>query len=295
MFSRETPNKTSQSSRFQRPFIKPMPTNIENKENLLRNTLNRRAPLPKKQVFCSENRKLSLVPQETSELLSPGHFSAACHKELTSFKSPQRPAPALFNVKASGFIAGSSRSPVNTKPVEEKANIFEKMKAFSTDFVLSTKTFINNKINKLSAREKCACEAGLTRNATCCKAFQWLFKRYKKKDLEYLKQTYENLKKKPLVEESVLKQIERDILRTFPNCELFKENHEGCKVLQDVLVTFASYDPQIGYVQGMNYIVGFFLFHAEEYIAFWLLALMFELFELRDVYLPSKSDFSIEF
>lgn len=41
----------------------------------------------------------------------------------------------------------------------------------------------------------------------------------------------------------------------------------------------------------MNYIAGNLLYHAEEYIAFWLLEMIFERLELRDVYLPSRSNF----
>ena len=38
----------------------------------------------------------------------------------------------------------------------------------------------------------------------------------------------------------------------------------------------------------MNFIAASLLYHAEEYIAFWLLVMLFEIFELRDIYLPSK-------
>jgi len=53
-----------------------------------------------------------------------------------------------------------------------------------------------------------------------------------------------------------------------------------------VLNTFAKYDPQIGYVQGMNFIAASLLFHAEEYVTFWILVMIFEIFEMRDIYLP---------
>lgn len=58
--------------------------------------------------------------------------------------------------------------------------------------------------------------------------------------------------------------------------------------LERVLNAFAKYDPQIGYVQGMNFIVGSLLYHAEEYIAFWLLVMIVENFEMRDVFMPSN-------
>ena len=40
----------------------------------------------------------------------------------------------------------------------------------------------------------------------------------------------------------------------------------------------------------MNFIAASLLYHAEEYIAFWLLVMLFEMFELRDIYLPSKTE-----
>ena len=73
--------------------------------------------------------------------------------------------------------------------------------------------------------------------------------------------------------------------------------------MQRVLECIAKYDPQmgfiydlfwndlmikIGYVQGMNFIAAILLYHAEEYIAFWLFIMIFERFEMRDIYLPSN-------
>jgi hypothetical protein len=58
--------------------------------------------------------------------------------------------------------------------------------------------------------------------------------------------------------------------------------------LERVLNAFAKYDPQIGYVQGINFIAASLIFHAEEYISFWLLVMIFEMFEMRDIYLPSR-------
>lgn len=40
----------------------------------------------------------------------------------------------------------------------------------------------------------------------------------------------------------------------------------------------------IGYVQGMNFIVGSILYHANEEIAFWIFVTLIEEFELHDIY-----------
>lgn len=310
------PSKTSPKNHFLRPFIKPIPLSQANKENQATPNINKpTTPLNKKQaVFTGNPRKFSLTPQETNDLLSPGHYPQSSHK-IPTFKSPQRKTPSYFNVKGdSSRQTTFFNSPENNKKstynyaindknsnnnnnslaneshlkeTKNKENIFDRMKVFSNDIMQSAKSFINHKLNSLSAREKCACETGLKSEETCQKAFKWLYKRYKKNDLVYLKNLYEKLQNNLLVEEVTRSQISRDILRTYPNCDLFKEGHDGTKILERVLLTFACYDPQIGYVQGMNYIAGFFLYHAEEFIAFWLLALIFELFELRDIYLPS--------
>jgi len=44
----------------------------------------------------------------------------------------------------------------------------------------------------------------------------------------------------------------------------------------------------IGYVQGMNFVAASILYHAEEYVAFWILILIFEKAEMRDIYMHSK-------
>jgi hypothetical protein len=57
--------------------------------------------------------------------------------------------------------------------------------------------------------------------------------------------------------------------------------------LRRVLTTFAKYDPQLGYVQGMNFIVGALLWHSSEADCFWLFVTLMEDYELRDNYLPN--------
>jgi len=37
----------------------------------------------------------------------------------------------------------------------------------------------------------------------------------------------------------------------------------------------------------MNIIAAIFLYHADEYLAFWIMTIIFEKLEIRDVYLPS--------
>lgn len=83
-----------------------------------------------------------------------------------------------------------------------------------------------------------------------------------------------------------LLQIKRDLSRSFPNCPLFAEGSAGQAQLERVLVTFTKYDSKIGYVQGMNFVVGALLYHCPEDIAFWLFVALVDDHEMREVYLP---------
>lgn len=38
----------------------------------------------------------------------------------------------------------------------------------------------------------------------------------------------------------------------------------------------------------MNLIVGAMLYHAEEYLAFWMTCMIFESLEMRDIFLPGE-------
>ncbi len=81
-------------------------------------------------------------------------------------------------------------------------------------------------------------------------------------------------------------QIKRDLNRTFPTCTYFTEGHTGQADMERVLSAYAKYDAQIGYVQGMNFVVGALLYHCSEEIAFWLFVSLIEDYEIRDIYLP---------
>jgi hypothetical protein len=81
-------------------------------------------------------------------------------------------------------------------------------------------------------------------------------------------------------------QVKKDLNRTRPNCSFFHENGQGQKSLENVLVTYAKYDTQVGYIQGINFIVAVLLYHSSEEIAFWLFVSLMEDYEMREIYLP---------
>ena len=60
----------------------------------------------------------------------------------------------------------------------------------------------------------------------------------------------------------------------------------GRQKLRRVLIAFTIYDPEICYVQGMNFIVAQLLLHCSETFAFWLFVALIEDCGLREVYEP---------
>ncbi|KAL4450514.1 hypothetical protein ABPG74_019412 [Tetrahymena malaccensis] len=159
-------------------------------------------------------------------------------------------------------------------------------------------------------RDQCNCDEGLEDYQTCSRAQKWLQWNYPE-NLDSLKTLYNQIKetRSSVVDPSVLQQIKRDISRTYPHLKFFQpatdsqsnqtqsvtpkieknqsKTSSGLEQLESILYSFAAYDPQIGYVQGINFIAAHFLYHSEEYIAFWLLVNTFDRFELRDIYLPN--------
>lgn len=81
-------------------------------------------------------------------------------------------------------------------------------------------------------------------------------------------------------------QISIDLPRTFPKNAYFSKG-KGKEALGRVLYAFANFNPQVGYVQGINFIAAALLWHSTEVDAFWLLVSLMEDYGLKENYLPS--------
>ncbi|KAI4255054.1 MAG: hypothetical protein LQ352_002754 [Teloschistes flavicans] len=84
--------------------------------------------------------------------------------------------------------------------------------------------------------------------------------------------------------------IGKDIGRSFPNVEMFKDPAgEGQKMLAKVLKAFSIYDQKIGYCQGLGFVVGPLLMHMADKEAFCVLVRLMEHYDLRSCFLPDLS------
>ena len=97
-------------------------------------------------------------------------------------------------------------------------------------------------------------------------------------------------------ENKILKQfceeIERDITRTFYTEKFSKGN--GNEQLKNILTAMAFIRPEIGYCQGMNFIVGALInFIDSEKISFWIFLSFIDDLELNLLFLKNMPDYSI--
>lgn len=79
-------------------------------------------------------------------------------------------------------------------------------------------------------------------------------------------------------------QIEMDIARTFTWNEYFKEGSRGRERLRNVLTAFCCYDENVGYVQGMSFLMGWLIMHCSSTLAFWLFVDLVEECRIREIY-----------
>jgi hypothetical protein len=84
--------------------------------------------------------------------------------------------------------------------------------------------------------------------------------------------------------EQQLTQIEKDIDRTMSNDPYFGEGREGQENLRNLLKIMALKYTDIGYVQGMNFLVVALLYHCSPEITLFLTTILIEDHELCDIY-----------
>ncbi|CRH01136.1 GTPase-activating protein, putative [Plasmodium relictum] len=79
--------------------------------------------------------------------------------------------------------------------------------------------------------------------------------------------------------------IKKDINRTYPKHILFKNNYEkGQTILFNVLKAYSNYNSDLGYCQGMAFIVATFILYMSEEDAFFMLISLLDKYKLNDLF-----------
>ncbi|PIO75480.1 TBC domain protein [Teladorsagia circumcincta] len=97
------------------------------------------------------------------------------------------------------------------------------------------------------------------------------------------------IKKNP----ATIKVIQRDIPRTYPEMEFFKDGGRGQASLFNVIKAYSIHDKEVGYCQGSAFIVGLLLMQMPEEEAFAVIVRLMENYRLRELYKPAMTDLGL--
>ncbi|XP_076455006.1 EVI5-like protein isoform X2 [Babylonia areolata] len=90
------------------------------------------------------------------------------------------------------------------------------------------------------------------------------------------------------------KLIRRDIARTFPDHDFFKEKDGfGQESLFNVMKAYSLHDREVGYCQGSGFIVGLLLMEMPEEDAFAVLVRLMQEYRLRELFKPSMAELGL--
>lgn len=88
--------------------------------------------------------------------------------------------------------------------------------------------------------------------------------------------------------------IRRDIARTYPEHEFFKEKDgPGQETLFNVMKAYSLHDKEVGYCQGSAFIVGLLLMQMPEEEAFSVLVKLMQDYRLRELFKPSMAELGV--
>ena len=90
------------------------------------------------------------------------------------------------------------------------------------------------------------------------------------------------------------KLIKRDIARTFPEIEFFRDDKGAGQVgLFNVMKAYSIHDSEVGYCQGSAFLVGLLLLQMPEEDAFAILVRMMQDYRLREMYKPTMAELGL--
>ena len=90
------------------------------------------------------------------------------------------------------------------------------------------------------------------------------------------------------------KVIKRDIARTYPEHDFFKEKGSpGQEGLFNVMKAYSVYDSEVGYCQGSAFLVGVLLLNMPEEDAFAVFTCLMQEYRLREMYKPTMAELGL--
>lgn len=122
----------------------------------------------------------------------------------------------------------------------------------------------------------------------CARSADWLRNKYMPIVAHAeLKASFEARMNDGKASSTIKEHIQKDVVRTFSAHKYLSQDKVRVR-LDRLLECIALIYPQVGYVQGMNFIAATLLYHCDEYCSLGVVKILFEQLELKDMFLPSK-------
>ena len=170
----------------------------------------------------------------------------------------------LITTDEYGFIKNQNQSQNGEDNEKEKNAEMLKINARLEKWqymIQNYEEFKTKKFNKLKSR---------TRKGIPDSLRSYIWQLFAEKDKYYEKDIFKKLDSTKIKEDLELVII-KDLDRTFPNCQLFKDKYgNGQRKLYKVLSNYSKYNTSTGYVQGMGFIVAVFLTYMDEESSFFM-------------------------
>ena len=180
----------------------------------------------------------------------------------------------LITTDEFGFIKNQSSE--ETKDKEELLKINARIEKWN-DMIKNYEEYRTKKFDKLKSR---------TRKGVPDSLRSYVWQLFAEKDKYYIKDIFKTLDSEKLKEDIEIVII-KDLDRTYPDCQLFKDKYgNGQRKLYKVLSNYSKYNTATGYVQGMGFITAVFLTYMDEESSFFMLDSLMKKYKLEGFYLP---------
>ena len=222
-----------------------------------------------------EINEKKIIDEETENQLTFNSSINSSSNQMTSESEtqlPSQPLPILEKQKSMkdryGFILSNDSIEFH-RTEEQKRELIEKETERTKKWIKMIKRWdytLTHRGNKLRERLRKGIPDALRSDVWC-----------KLSRINDMKQLYPNkfhITQPTNLTELTIDEIERDIDRTFPSHDYFESrshHSNGQDSLRRILQSYAAFDPETGYCQGMGFIAAMFLIYMVEEDAFYAL------------------------
>ena len=192
-----------------------------------------------------------------------------------------------------GFIENKNSKGKQKKELEENNALNRKKKSLKTLLRINARlekwNYMIQNYEEFSTKRKVLLKSR-TRKGIPDSLRGYVWQLFADKDKYYVKDLYQNLENEP-IKENLETVIIKDLDRTFPLCQFFREKYgNGQRKLYKVLLAYSKYNKNVGYVQGMGFLAAVFLIYMDEESSFYMLHSLMKKYKLEGLYYDNFPD-----